>query len=374
MPSHSMRRVAVPQRAGTQCPYGREPPGTPRRLLAFPAIEETARPMPHPRIYVARRLPEVALEHLRHHADISVWATDEVPPPREVLMREVAAVDGLIALLTDRIDGDLLDAAPRLRVVSNYAVGFDNVDVAAATARGVVVTNTPGVLTETVADFAMALILGTARRLVEGDRYTRAGRWQSWMPMLLLGPDVHHATLGLVGLGRIGAAVAKRARGFDMTILYHDVVRREDLERELGLQHVPLDELLRRADFVSVHTPLTPETRHLIGTAQFGLMKPTAVLINTARGPIVDQEALYGALSTGRIAAAGLDVFESEPVPTDEPLLRLDNVIVAPHIASASVETRTRMATMAVENLLATLDGRRPPNLVNPEVWERRRA
>ncbi|MDQ7859999.1 MAG: D-glycerate dehydrogenase [Armatimonadota bacterium] len=330
--------------------------------------------MPRPRVYVARRLPEVALERLRAAADVAVWETDEVPPPREVLLRQAAGADGLISLLTDPIDGALLDAAPRLRVVSNYAVGFDNIDVAAATARGVVVTNTPGVLTETVADFAMALMLATARRLVEADRYTRAGQWKSWMPMLLLGPDVHHATLGLVGLGRIGAAVARRARGFAMTVLYHDVVRREDLEAELGLGYVPLEDLLRRADFVSIHTPLLPETRHLIGAAQFALMKPTAILINTARGPIVDQRALYEALRTGRIAGAGLDVFEIEPVAADEPLLRLDNVVVAPHIASASVETRTQMALMAVDNLLAALDGRRPPNLVNPEVWDRRRT
>jgi glyoxylate reductase len=330
--------------------------------------------MSRPRVYVARRLPEVALERLRAAADVRVWETDDTPPPRDVLLHETADADGLISLLTDPIDGALLDAAPRLRVVSNYAVGFDNIDVAAATARGVVVTNTPGVLTETVADFAMALMLATARRLVEADRYTRAGRWKSWMPMLLLGPDVHHATLGLVGLGRIGAAVARRARGFEMTLLYHDVVRREDLEAELGLHYVPLEELLRRADFVSIHTPLLPETRHLIGAPQFALMKPTAILINTARGPIVDQRALYEALRTGRIAGAGLDVFEVEPVAADEPLLRLDNVVVAPHIASASVETRTRMALMAVDNLLAALDGRRPANMVNPEVWDRRRT
>lgn len=329
--------------------------------------------MPRPRVYVARRLPEPALAALRAQADITVWGTDEVPPPHEELLRQASASDGLISLLTDRIDEALLDAAPGLRVVSNYAVGFDNIDLEAATARGVVVTNTPGVLTETVADFTMALILGVARRLVEADKYTRAGKWKSWEPMLFLGRDVHGATLGLVGLGRIGAAVARRARGFGMRMLYNDIVRREDLEGELGLEFATLEEVLRRSDFVSIHTPLTPQTRHLIGAAELAIMKPTAFLINTARGPIVDQEALYRALKDGAIAGAGLDVFEVEPVSAGDPLLALENVVVAPHIASASVETRTRMAMMAVENLLAGLAGRRPPNLVNPEVWDRRR-
>ncbi|MDR7520229.1 MAG: D-glycerate dehydrogenase [Armatimonadota bacterium] len=330
--------------------------------------------MPRPRVYVTRRLPEPALARLREHVDFTMWETDEVPPPREVLLREAAPCDGLLSLLTDRIDGALLDAAPRVRVVSNYAVGYDNIDVEAATARGVVVTNTPGVLTETVADFAMALLLASARRLVEADRFTRAGRWKSWEPMLFLGQDVWGATLGLVGLGRIGAAVARRASGFGMEILYYDVVRREDLERELGLEFAPFEDVLRRSDFVSIHTPLLPQTRHLIGAAQLKMMKPSAILINTARGPIVDQEALTEALRTGTIAGAGLDVFEVEPIPPDHPLLGLDNVVVAPHIASASVGTRTKMALMAVDNLLDALAGRRPANLVNPEVWDRRRT
>jgi glyoxylate reductase len=311
---------------------------------------------------------------LGEHAEIVVWGTDELPPPREVLLRESASCDGLISLLTDRIDGSFLDACPQLKVVSNYAVGYDNIDVDAATARGVVVTNTPGVLTETTADFAFALLMAVARRVVEADRYTREGKWKSWMPMLFLGQDVWGATLGLVGLGRIGAAMARRARGFEMTVLYHDVVRREDLEAAMGLQYTTLDDLLRRSDFVSIHTPLTPQTRHLIGAAQFKTMKPTAVLINSARGPIVDQDALVEALRSRTIAGAGLDVFEVEPIPADHPLLTLDNVVVAPHIASASVATRTKMAMMAVENLLAALGGRRPAHLVNPEVWEHRRT
>ncbi len=329
--------------------------------------------MPRHRVYVARRLPDPAMERLREHVDMTVWPTDELPPSRDVLLKETAASDGLLSLLTDRVDGALLDAAPRVRVVSNYAVGYDNIDVDAATARGVVVTNTPGVLTETVADFAMTLLLAAARRVVEADRFTREGRWKSWEPMLFLGQDLYGATLGLVGLGRIGAAVARRAHGFDMQLLYHDVVRREDLEADLGLEFTSLEDLLRRSDFISVHTPLTPQTRHLISADQFRLMKRSAVLVNTARGPIVDPDALHRALADRRISAAGLDVFEVEPVPADHPLLRLDNIIVAPHIASASVDTRTKMALMAVDNLLAALGGTRPPNFVNPEVWERRR-
>lgn len=326
------------------------------------------------RVYVTRRLPEPAMVLLQEHADVAVWGTDEVPPPREVLVAESEPCDGLLSLLTDRIDGAVLDACPRLKVVSNFAVGYDNIDVEAATARGVVVTNTPGVLTETTADFAFTLLMAVARRVVEADRYTREGKWRSWMPMLFLGQDIHHATLGLVGLGRIGAAMARRARGFDMQVLYYDVVRREDLERELGIEYTSLDDLLRRSDFVSVHTPLTAQTRHLIGARELGLMKKTAILINSARGPIVDQDALVDALRSRTIAAAGLDVFEVEPIPRDHPLLELENVTVAPHIASASVVTRTKMAMMAAENLLAVLDGRRPPNFVNPEVWDRRRT
>lgn len=330
--------------------------------------------MPRSRVYVARRLPEAALSLLREHADITVWEIDEVPPPRDVLLRQSAPCDALVCLLTDRIDGTFLDACPNLKVVSNVAVGFDNIDVDAATARGVVVTNTPGVLTETTADFAFTLMMAAARRVVEADRYTRQGRWRSWMPMLFLGQDIHGATLGLVGLGRIGAAMARRARGFSMTILYHDVVRREDLEDDLGIRFTSLDDLLRESDFVSIHTPLTPQTRHLIGAPQLKIMKRTAILVNSARGPIVDQDALVEALTLGTIAAAGLDVFEVEPISPDHPLLRLDNVVVAPHIASASVKTRTQMALMAADACVAVLAGRRPSNFVNPEVWNRRRT
>jgi glyoxylate reductase len=249
--------------------------------------------------------------------------------------------------------------------VSNVAVGYDNIDVAEATRRAVLVTNTPGILTETTADFAFALLMAAARRVVEADRYTRQGRWKTWGPQLLLGQDVHGACLGIVGLGAIGLEVAKRARGFGMRILYQDHRRRPREERRYGLVHTDLDHLLREADFVSLHVPLTDDTRHLIGERELALMKPTAVLVNTARGPVVDQQALYRFLKERRIAAAALDVTEVEPIPMDDPLLTLDNVIIAPHIASASVNTRSRMASVAADNLLAALRGEEPPNCVN---------
>jgi glyoxylate reductase len=325
-----------------------------------------------PKAFVTRRIPEPGLAILREVAEVKVWE-EELPPPREVLLKEVADCDALVPLLTDRVDDELLDRAPRLKVVANYAVGYDNIDVPACTARGVLVTNTPGVLTETTADLAFALILAAARRLVEADKFLRAGKWKTWGPTLLLGQDVYGATLGLVGLGRIGAAVARRARGFNMKILYYSRHRQEALEKELGVEYVSFDELLRRSDFISIHVPLTAETRHLFNAEAFAKMKPTAVLVNTARGPIVDEAALYAALKTGRIAAAGLDVMDPEPPSPDNPLLTLNNVILLPHIGSASIATRTRMATMAAENAAAALRGELPPNLVNPEAWEKRR-
>ena len=324
--------------------------------------------MSRPKVYVTRKVPEQALEILRSVATVSVWDREDVPPPREVILRELAEADGVFSLLTDRIDAEVMAAAPRLKVISNFAVGFDNVDIPAATKRGIVVTHTPDVLTETVADFTVCLMLAAARRLVEADRYTRDGKWKTWEPLLLAGQDIHHATLGLIGLGRIGAAVARRAQGFGMRVVYYDVVRREDLERSLSITHRSLDDVLRDSDVISVHVPLSEQTRHLIGRAQFALMKNTAVFVNTSRGPVVDQAALTQALASRRIFAAGIDVFEQEPVSPDDPLLKLDNVIVVPHIASASIPTRIRMATLAAENLVSVLQGKRPPNPVNPEV------
>ncbi len=321
-----------------------------------------------PKVFVTREIPERGLSKIREHFEVDLW-TDEAPPPKDVIIERVRDVDALVSLLTDPIDAEVFDAAPKLRIVSQYAVGYDNIDVEEATKRGIYVTNTPGVLTETVADFTFALMLAVARRVVEADKYVREGRWKvAWHPLMMLGSDVYGRTLGIVGMGRIGSAVARRAKGFGMRILYYDSVRREDLEKELGAEFVDLDRLLEESDYVSLHVPLTPETYHLIGEEQLRKMKPTAFLINTARGKVVDQKALYKALKEGWIAGAGLDVFEQEPIPPDDPLLKLDNVVLAPHAASASHETRSRMAEMVAENLISFLNGKVPPNLVNKEV------
>ncbi len=323
-----------------------------------------------PKVFVTREIPERGLSKIRDHFEVDLWK-DEAPPPKDVIIERVRDADALVSLLTDPIDAEIFDAAPKLRIVSQYAVGYDNIDIGEATKRGIYVTNTPGVLTETVADFTFALMLAVARRVVEADKYVREGRWKvAWHPLMMLGSDVYGRTLGIVGMGRIGSAVARRAKGFGMRILYYDSVRREELERELGAEFADLDRLLEESDYVSLHVPLTPETYHLIGEEQLRKMKPTAFLINTARGKVVDQKALYRALKEGWIAGAGLDVFEQEPIPPDDPLLKLDNVVLAPHAASASHETRSRMAEMVAENLIAFLNGKVPPNLVNKEVVE----
>jgi glyoxylate reductase len=323
-----------------------------------------------PKVYVTRIIPEKGLEILREAADVKVWQ-NELPPPREVLLKEVEDVDGLVSLLTDKIDAELFDRAKKLKIVSNYAVGFDNIDLDEATKRGIMATNTPGVLTETTADLAFALLMATARRIVEADKFARAGRWKTWGPMLMLGQDVYGAKLGLIGLGRIGYAVAKRAKGFDMDVMYYDMFRNEKAEQELGLKFVELEQLLKESDFISIHVPLTPETKHLIDEKTLGLMKKTAILVNTARGPVVDEKALYEALVSNKIAGAGLDVMDPEPPSMDNPLLKLDNVIILPHIASASVATRTKMAVMAAENCVAGLKGDVPPNLLNKQVIDK---
>jgi glyoxylate reductase len=271
----------------------------------------------------------------------------------------------LLCLLTDQIDSALMDAATELKVISQCAVGFDNIDVAAATARGIIVGNTPGVLTDATADFTFTLMLSAARRVVEGMDYVRAGKWETWGLTLLLGQDVYGATLGIIGMGRIGQAVAKRARGFAMRVLYYDQQRLPEVEQSLGVEYCSLDDLLAEADFVSLHVNLTPETKSLIGARELGLMKPNAVLVNTARGPIVDPEALYAALKSGSIAAAALDVTDPEPLPTGHKLLSLSNLIVVPHIASATVTSRTQMALIAVRNLVAGLEGKPLPFCVN---------
>ncbi|MEK7247343.1 MAG: D-glycerate dehydrogenase [Chloroflexota bacterium] len=327
-----------------------------------------------PRVFVTRNLPGRAIEVLREQAEVEVWP-GEMPPSPEEFRDRAASCDAILTLLTDKIDEALLDAAPSLLIVSNMATGFDNVDVAAAARRNVLVTRTPGVLSETTADFAFALILAAARRVVEGDCYAHDGSWRTWGPETLLGHDVYGATLGIVGMGGIGMEVAKRARGFGMRILYTSRTRKLDVERDFGAEFRSLEDLLRESDFVTLHAPLTDETRQMINERTLRLMKPTAVLINTGRGPLIDQAALYVALKEGVIAGAALDVTDPEPMPKFDPLLTLPNVIVTPHIASASVATRSRMGMLAAENLLAALRGEVPEHAVNPEIadsWRER--
>ncbi len=323
--------------------------------------------MSKPRVFVTRLIPEPGLALLRDACELVVWP-DELPPSYDTLCAEAARAEGLLTLLSDPVDAALIHAAPSLRVISQMAVGVDNIDLAAATARRIPVGHTPGALTETTADLAFALLMAAARRLPEAERFVHAGKWRTWGPLLLLGQDIHGATLGIVGMGRIGLAVARRAQGFGMRVIYYS--RREsDEARALGAEYLPLDEVFAQADFISLHTPLTPETYHLVDDRAFSLMKPTAILVNTARGGVVDPDALYRALSTGQIAAAALDVTEPEPIPPDSPLLRLDNCLIVPHIGSASVATRTRIAVMAAENLLAGLRGERLPHCANPQVY-----
>ena len=317
-------------------------------------------------VYVTRRVPQPGLDLLKNAGiDFDMNPEDRVLTRGE-LLDAVKGRDGVLCLLTDKIDSEVMDAAKGVKVFANYAVGFDNIDTAAATERGILVTNTPGVLTETTADMAWSLMMSAGRRIAEADRFTRAGKFVGWGPMLLLGVDIYGATLGIVGPGRIGAAVAKRAVGFNMKVLYAGPSPQPEFE-QIGAEATDLDDLLRRSDFVSLHVPLTPSTRHLIGAREFDLMKDSAVLINTARGPVVDEKALIEALTSHRIAAAGLDVYENEPALATG-LAEVENVVLAPHIASASIATRTKMSTMAARNLLAGLEGKRPENLVNPAV------
>ena len=326
--------------------------------------------MQKPKVYVTREIPERGLKIIKERFDADIWP-EYAPPPKSVIIDKARDADALVSLLSDKIDAEVFDAAPKLKIVSQLAVGFDNINVQEATKRGIYVTNTPGVLTETTADFAWALLMAVARRVVEADKYVRSGQWKvGWHPSMLLGRDVYGATIGIVGAGRIGQAVARRAKGFNMKILYYDVFKRPEIEKELNAKYVDLDTLLKESDFVSIHVPLMKETYHLINTEKIKLMKRTAYLINNARGPVVDEKALYEALKEGRIAGAGLDVFEQEPTPADNPLLKLGNVVVAPHISSASYETRSKMAEMVAENLIAFFEGRQPPNLVNPDVMK----
>jgi glyoxylate reductase len=320
-----------------------------------------------PRVFVSRVIPDAGLSLLQAHFQCEIWPHDR-PPTREELITACAGKDALVCLLTEKVDADVLRAMPSVKIVANVAVGYDNLDVAAGTAAGVVMTNTPGVLDDTTADLAFALMLATARRLAEADRLTRTGTWGGWGIMQLMGHDVHHATLGIVGFGRIGRGVARRARGFEMNVIYaDDYPPPPEVERELSARRVALDELLRSADFVTLHTPLTPQTRHLINAASLATMKRSACLINTSRGPVVEEAALVQALRDGTIAGAGLDVYEYEPKISAE-LLSLPNTVLLPHIGSASYATRDKMAVMAANNVIAFFKGEKPPTALNPEV------
>ena len=325
------------------------------------------------RVFVTRKIPDEGLRMITERFDTTVWTSDE-PPSIQEIVQNAEDCEGIVTLLSDPIGPDVIDKLPKLKVIAQYAVGYDNIDVSLATKNKIAVTNTPGVLTETTADLAWALIMAASRRLVEADRYVREGKWNvAWGPELLLGSDIYGATLGIIGLGRIGSAVAKRSAGFDMKILYHTRSESEftqDIEQSVKGRRVDFHTLLKESDIISLHIPLNSKTHHLISEQEFDLMKPGAILVNTSRGPVIDEDALFKALESGHLGAAGLDVFNKEPLQHDSPLMRLSNIVLAPHIGSASTGTRSIMATMCAENLIATLSDEQPPNIVNPEVFE----
>ena len=325
--------------------------------------------MEKPKVFLTRLIAEPAMQQLYQAVDLDLWK-GENPPSHDIILTKASQLDGIITLLTDPIDRPVLEAlAKKGKVISQMAVGFDNIDITAATRLGIPVGHTPGVLTETTADFAWALIMAASRRVVEADQEVHRGIWRHWGPGILLGLELTGATLGIIGFGRIGQAVARRAMGFNMRVFYYNPHRREELEESMGVTYAPLDDLLAQSDIVTIHSYLSNVTRHLFGRANFEKMKPTAILINTARGQIVDPQDLLWALENKKIGAAALDVFEPEPIPAGHPLLRMPNVIVTPHIASATTQTRVRMAIMAVENLQAGLKGERLPYCANPQVY-----
>ena len=318
-----------------------------------------------PSIFITRKLPEAVIQSLKEKYEVNMWNRDDEAVPRDVLIEEARRADALLTMLSDRIDEGLLEQGHNLKVIANMAVGFDNIDLAATSKRGIAVCNTPEVLTDTTADLTFALLLATARRLVEAAEMVKQDQWKGWSPLLLAGQDIHHKTIGIVGMGKIGEAVAKRASGFEMRILYHNRTRKPEVEKQLGASYVSFEELVEKADFVVCLTPLTTETRNLFTLEVFRKMKKSAIFINVGRGPVVDEQALYEALETGEIAGAGLDVFTSEPIGADHPLLKLTNVVALPHIGSSSIETRTAMIDLCVKNIDAVLSGRRPLTLVH---------
>jgi glyoxylate reductase len=321
-----------------------------------------------PYVFISRRLPEETIAELTAIFEVKMWEHDDIPVPREVLLKEAKKAAALITMLSDRIDEEVMKSGSSLKIVANLAVGFDNVDLEAATKLAIIVTNTPDVLTETTADLTFALMMASARRMVEAAQYVKAGKWAGWSPYLLAGHDIHSKTLGIFGMGKIGEAVARRAKGFGMEILYHNRTRKKDAEQMLGAKYCSFEALVRNSDFVVSLAPLTPETRKLFTADVFAKMKKSAIFVNAGRGPVVDEQALYEALKNGVIAGAGLDVFESEPISADHPLLMLPNVTAIPHIGSASTETRTAMIHLCCHNVKAVLTGNGPKTVVNKEV------
>lgn len=322
------------------------------------------------KVVITRKMPDLIVNMLEKHCDIYMWQDANEPIPHHILLKEIADAEAVFTNVTDRIDKEVFTSAPRLRVISTMAVGFNNIDVAEATRRGIQVGHTPDVLTEAVADLTFALILATARRVVEGMAFIKEDKWEAWGPMLLTGQHVYGATIGIIGMGRIGEGVARRAHGFGMNILYHNRGRREQVEHTLGAAYTSLDELLRQSDYVVMLAPSTKETTHMISTREFSLMRPNAIFINTSRGTNVDEKALYEALKERKIWGAGLDVFEVEPISSNHPLFSLENVVLLPHIGSATVETRLKMAEIAARNILAGLKGESLLHIVNPEVYD----
>lgn len=315
------------------------------------------------KVFITQKIPDAGIDMLKERYSVGINKEDKLPTKEEI-KKGSKDMDALLCLLTDKIDKDIIDNAQNLKVIANYAVGYDNIDVEEATNRGIIVTNTPGVLTQTTADLAWALLMATARRIVEGDSFTREGKFCGWKPKLLLGYDIYGKTLGIVGTGRIGTAVALRSQGFNMNILYYDIKRNSDLEKKLEAKKVPLEELLEKSDFISIHTPLNDKTHHLIGEKELSLMKETAILVNTSRGPVIDEEKLASASKNNSIAGAGIDVYENEP-EVSKKLIGLKNVVITPHIGSASYETRSKMAEMAAQSIIDVLEGRTPKNVVN---------
>lgn len=313
-----------------------------------------------PLIYITRSIPQQLLEKYKQIIDFRMWTEESIPVPRMILKNEIKKANGLLCLLTEQVDADLLEAATNLKIVANMAVGYDNIDIAAAKKKGIIVTNTPDVLTETTADLTFALLMTTARRIVEANNYIRMNKWEHWSPFLLAGSDIHHKTIGIVGMGRIGEAVARRAKGFKMSILYHNRNRNRNAEKELNATYVSLHTLVKESDFVVSLVPLTSETKQLFNKETFQTMKETAIFINASRGGVVDEKALYDALLQNEIKAAGLDVFSEEPIDSTHPLMQLENVVCLPHIGSASVETRTKMLELCLDNIVAVFSGKKP--------------